>query len=634
VRSRLLAVVFAVLLVATPMAGVAGAQEDESDLPTLPEADSAYVTDDGDVVLAYEPEAESPTSGTVESAEFGLDVSEGVAHALFVQNTTTPNNATGSLTAVLDPDRIAMNGSLAATSPESLSSFSLDANLVQSDTESNADVSVTAGVDESAGLSGLVESADLSNEIRAGPDRLTADGRLSFETGFSAGSERSQSFTVTEDESGYTLDGSQTRPVSAYSVDRWSTRAAAEETIDRQYAALATQLGGEASVTLDSYSYTNATDSTADGIVDVEFTVEYTGIDEGLSQQIATTLASSQQYELTQSEAEEIGEQVADVQVNEISVSTTTGSGASEYSYAADIGQYRQALEAYYTAVQSVSVPTGTAGDAPLPASYNASFERVQQTLDAQQESGLVQTFTLDGSVSQIESGTELTLDGRYETENWAAHRQALADRGIEPSTTEMELQAGLDGDEITADGSLTVERDELLSDVVGSVTNATGDSDVGRLARAFEDAGFQRARTDISVSDGQVQMEAGASFRNMQQLASVYQELSGTESFPSSVVGEQTDSGETVYMRLSGAVESDAAESDVRALAPVGEDTEVFLAGEYDRSFPSVEIEETYEYLNIDRSAETETSGSTPGFGVAVALAGLAGAALLARRE
>jgi len=197
-------------------------------------------------------------------------------------------------------------------------------------------------------------------------------------------------------------------------------------------------------------------------------------------------------------------------------------------------------------------------------------------------------------------------------------------------------LQAGLDGDEIAADGSVTVQQDELVSNVLSSVTSTTENgSDVSRLAQAFEDAGFQRARTDISVSDGQVQMEAGASFRNMQQLASVYQQLSGAESLPSSIVGEQNGSeSANVYMRLSGAVSADATEEDVRGLEPVGEDTEVNLAGEYDRTFPSVDVENAYDYLDIDRSSGTDTSeGSQPGFGVAVALVALAGAAFLARR-
>ncbi|WP_148040768.1 PGF-CTERM sorting domain-containing protein [Halosegnis longus] len=635
-RSRLLAVVFAALLIATPMAGVAGAQESQEDgpeWPTPPEADSAYVTDDGDVVLVYEQETESPTGGTVETANFGLDVGEGVAHALFVQNMTSASETTGEFTTVLDPDRIAANGSLATPSPDALSSFSLNADLVQSDTEANADFSLEAGIDESAGVGGFVESADLENELRVGPDRLTADGQLSFSTGFGAGTEQSQSFTVTEDDSGYTLDAAQNRPVYSYSVDNWNTRSAAEQTITQNYGSLATQLGGEASVTLESYSFSNATDSYADGMLDVEFTVEYTGIDDGLSEQVATMLASSEQYDLTQSEAETVGEQIAEMQINEASVSTSTGDGANEYSYSADVENYDGALRAYYTVLQSASMPAGTS----LPASYNASFERIQQTLDAQQESGMVQTFTLDGSVSQADSGTDVTLNAGYETENWEAYRQALADRDIELASSEMSLQAGLDGDEITADGSVTVQQDELVSNMLSSVTSTTENgSDVSRLAQAFEDAGFQRARTDISVSDGQVQMEAGASFRNMQQLASVYQELSGAESLPSTIVGEQNSSdSSTVYMRLSGAVSADATEEDVRALEPVGEDTEVSLAGDHDRTFPSVDVENAYDYLNIDRSTGTDTSeGSQPGFGVAVALVALAGAAFLARRE
>ncbi|MDZ7745441.1 MAG: PGF-CTERM sorting domain-containing protein [Halobacteriales archaeon] len=630
-RSRLLAVVFAILLIATPMAGVAGAQEDGTELPTPPEADSAYVTDDGDVVLVYEEQAQAPTDGTVSTANFGIDLTEGIAHALFVQNMTSTSETTGEFTTVLDPDRLAANGSLATPSPDALSSFSLDASVVQSDTESNGAFSLNAGIDESAGVSGFVESADFQNELRVGPDRLTADGQLSFTTGFSSGTEQSQSFTVTEDESGYTLDASQSRPVYSYSGESWNTRAAAKETITQQYGSLATQLGGEASVTLESHSYTNATDSYADGMVDVEFTVEYTGIDDGLAEQVATTLASSEQYDLTQAEAETIGEQVAEIQINEAGFSTSTSDGTNEYSYTADIENYDGALRAYYTVLQSVSGAAGTS----LPASYNASFERVQQTLDAQQESGMVQTFTLDGSVSQADAGTDVTLNANYETENWEAYRQALADRGIEVANTEMSLQAGLNGDQITAEGSLTVEQDQLVSNMVSSITNTTEDgSDVSRLAQAFEDAGFQRARTDISVSDGQVRMEAGASFRNMQQLTSMYQQLSGAESIPSSIVGEQTESGGNVYMRLSGAVSADATEEDVRALEPVGEDTEVNLAGEYNRTFPTVDVENAYNYLNIDRSTATGTStGSQPGFGVAIALLAFAGAAFLVRR-
>lgn len=93
-------------------------------------------------------------------------------------------------------------------------------------------------------------------------------------------------------------------------------------------------------------------------------------------------------------------------------------------------------------------------------------------------------------------------------------------------------------------------------------------------------------------------------------------------------VPGEPSEIGRTI-----------ASGSDVRALGPVGEDTDVHLPGTYNRSFPETNVTRAYEYLNVERTG-TPGRDSGPlgqrGFGLGAGLAAVAmlGAARLASRR
>ncbi|MFC7175837.1 PGF-CTERM sorting domain-containing protein [Halosegnis marinus] len=651
-RERLLAVALAALMVASVTvggaAGVAGAQEaDPADpLPEnatdLGEADDAYVAENGDVVLVYDTDATETDAGT--QVEYGLDVGESVLHALVVTTNTTDSNVTGDATAVLSPDRLSANGSLAAPSPESLESLTFDASSVQSDETAEADLSLSATLaagesEPGQQVGGLVETVDFSTDARYGPDTLSANGSFDANLTTPLGSPQEQSFRLVESESGYTLDAEQNYTVSGYSRDGWETREAARDTLESQYASLATSLDGEATVTLESYSFENVTGGYGDaGRLDIAFTVEYTGIDAGLRDRIVTSLADSEDVNLTDAEAEEVARGVTDLRVDEISASLDAGESSYAGEYTVRLSNYAGALRAGLTLAESVQPPeTGVEGTSSLG---TTDFDRVRDTLDARQEAGLVETYALDASVATGDDGTTVDVTGEYRTENWAAYRDALAARNVSTADAEMSLHAETTGDgELAVEGSYTVEQDALLDTALDSLynsTNETESADARRFVEAFRDADLRRARMDASFEGDRVRIEAGAAFENMSEFRTAFRETTGTDLNVASAVGRTDNGSVTSYVRVVGAVPGNATEEDVRALDPVTENTTVHLAGTYNRTFPEADVVGAYEYLGLNRSngSETTQTPGQPGFGVAAAVVALAGAALLARRE
>lgn len=623
---RLLAVLLAVLVVTSvavaSVAGTTAAQSDDGD-GDLPEADDAYVTEEGDVVLAYANDSE----GT--QVDFGLDVSQSVFHALVVTNATN-TETTGSATAVLDPDGVAANGSLFAPRPDELSSLTVDVTGARTDEEANLDASLDATLAGEAPATGLVTGAEASGTVEVAPSTFTASGQVDADLRTPLGPPQHQSFSLRETADGYTLDAAQDFTVSEYAADRWNTRSRAKKNLEAQYGALARSLGGTSEVTVESYSFTN---TSTGGRLDVEFTVRYEGVDEGLSRTIASTLSDSEQYDLSDAEARQVADAVATVHVDEVSLTFDQRTDAVSASFTAALSDYESAVRAAFTVANSVD----TGEDVEVA----EQLDRLERTFEARQESGLVERFGVDASVdSPQEAPTTVAASVTYRTENWAAYREALRERGIDPASTEFELHARTEGEEIVAEGSLTVQKDGLLADASNALLNATDeeDTEARRFLRAFQDAELRKARMDVSLADEEVRVEAGAAFRNLTSLRDAIQASTGSDLQIASAVG-RTEGGQVeTYVTLEGAVGSDASESDVRALGPVGDDTEVHLPGTYDRSFPETNVSQAYEYLGVER---TETPGDgggplgQPGFGLGAGLAAVAllGAALLAAR-
>lgn len=645
-RDRLLAAALAALVVASmavgAVGGVAAAPATQEEPPTdepLGEADDAYVTDDGDVILVYE----NDDTGAGTEVSYGLDVGESVFHALVVTNETGSTNVTGDATAVLTPDSLAGNGSLTAPQPDAVESLTFDATATQTDENAEADLSLSTTLNDSeTGVTGVVETADLSTRASLAPDTLEVNGSFDAQLTAPLGTPQEQSFTVTESDSGYTLTAAQNYTVSEFARDRWESREAAKQTLEAQYGSVAESLGGESTVTIDEYEFANTSGPGDRARLDIAFTVEYTGIEEGLREQIVTSLADAEDVDLTDAESEQVAEQLTDLRVDEISASLDAGETSYQGEFAVRLSEYEGAIRAGLTVAEATEPPESGPDAASQFEGFD--FDRVRDTLDARAESGLVETYTLDASVEGADAGTTLDVDASYRTENWADYREALAERNVSVGSSELSLHAETEGDEITAEGTVTVERDRLVRDALDSLSNSTNeteDADVRRFIEAFRSADLRKARMDVSVTRDEVRIEAGAAFEDMAAFRDAFRETTGTDLTVASAVGRTENGTTTSYVRVVGAVDGNASnvtETDVRALGPVTENTTVHLPGTYNRTFPEADVRGSYEYLGLEYSTPTEPtptpSPGQPGFGVAAAATALVAAGLLVARR
>lgn len=630
---QLTAVVFAVLLALSAATGAVAAapatQEDEGD-DGLPEADDAYVTEEGDVVLVYQNDSEDTQT------EFGLDVSESIFHALVVTD-ATDTDATGEATAVIDPDGLTADGSLIAPKPSSITSLTFDATAEQTDENSAFDATLEATLnDSSATATGLITGAQASGEVQIAPETFSATGQFDAGLRGAIGPPQHQQFSLRETADGYTLGGSQNYTLSSFQQDRWSTRERARATLEAQYGSIAQSFGGTSEVTLESYSYTN---TSAGARLDIEFTVDYTGIDEGLNQQISASLANSEEYNLTRAEAQEVADGVAALTVDEVRLrfDQTTEQVSGEFT--ARLSDYEGAVRGALTVAGSVETEDDV--------QFADQLDRVDQTFEARQEAGLVETFTFDVTVdSPSTAPTTVTAAVDYRTENWAAYREALAERGIDTANSKFAFHAETQDDEIVVEGSATIQQDDLLRKSSDALLNATDDSDAEtrRFVRAFQDANLRKAKVDVDLAEQELRIEAGAAFEDLASLRNALRASTDSNLKIASAVGRTEGGQVNTYVTLDAAVSADASESDVRELGPVGENTTVHLPGTYDRTFPETDVEEAYAFLDLERDAtptpapggdgDGATDGNGPGFGLGVTLVALLGAALLAVRR
>lgn len=628
-------VVAALLVLSAALAGVGGvaaapaddhhrslAQEDDPDgNRTLDPADEAYVYGNGTAVLVYESDAEDLRKG-----EFGLDVSRGLFHTLAVTETDGEFNGSLAATAVLEQDRLLANASMTANKPRTLRSLSVDVTGEATDEASSMDATVAATVvSERSGSLRLVESAETSGRVVTTGEAFATSGSASVALASSLGEPAHHEFSLTEGERGYTLTASQNYTVSPHARDRWNTSERATASLDAMYGAVARRLGGRADVTLASYSFTEAGSGYR---LDVAYTVEYTGVDEGLSRTVAQSLVSSEEYDLTRAEARKVGDSVAAIRVDHVDVSFDRTAAGADASWDARVENYDEAVLSFVEVARSMEGPS-------------AGLDRARRQFEARQAANLTRTFTWSASLTKP-SRPELKLTAEFhaDTENWAAYRDALAERGIDPASVTYELHARTEGEQVTATARFEVRREGLVDDAVGVLLNASNDTGDGldpqtrEALEAFRRAELRRARMDVSLDEGTGTIEVGAKFDDLSAFRDVLA-ASGDAPAVTAVAGEVRNETTKSYVYVEGLPEN-ATESELRSLSYVGEDTVLHMPGTFDRSFPRPDDEAARDYLGLSPTPTPAPGGGTdaggPGFGVAVGLAAVA-AALLARR-
>ncbi|WP_121820474.1 PGF-CTERM sorting domain-containing protein [Halostella salina] len=645
-RTTWAALTFALLLVTSSAGAMAmGAAPDDGTLNSTQEGDSVepadevYVDGDGDAVLVYRNEADSETA----NGHFGADLSEGLFH-IFINDTvdeSMENDFAGNASFVLGPESMNASGAFSMAQPESVEELTFDASATQTREESTGSMTLDATLvdDSTTGATTTTGSVSTEGSMTSTASMFRTQGTVSVtpdsDQAIPSSTRMSQAFTLSETDDGYTLTAAQEYTVGTYSEASWNTRENATRTLEAQFNAVAYQLDGNADVNVEAYSYDEA-----ENRLDIEYTVEFTGVDEAVSQQLATSLSESRELDLSESEASDLADRIQSVELTELSGSVDVQADGATANWNVRIDNYDEAATATLDILEASEMDT-----------EGMDIDTARSRLEAQQAAELEQTVTWEGEVDIPDPETvtmQFSMDSS--TENWAAYVSELEERGVEWSgDTTFEAHAETQNGELVASGSATFSQEGLIDNAIDSALqnteSSTGPNEQARsFLRSFQQSEFETARMDASVGDGEVTFEAGASFENVSAFRDVMAEQYGDDVAIASAVGQYEGDETVTYVRMPGAVGSDASESDVRELSMVGDDTEVNMPDDWspdEKSFPEMDTEEARNYLGIqtddggeDGDDGDESSSSLPGFGPVVALVALAAVALVARRR
>ena len=605
--------------------GTALQMDDESDVET---ADAIYVKENGDAVLAYN-DTMSDSSG-----QFGVDMTTGLVHMLVTTETDSESmsGVSGQGNVVMTPSSIAGNGSLAMPQPDELSSFSMDATGVQNEKQAKMDATMSATI-ERQGTMGAFSSAHTEGHVTMTSDTFTTSGSASVSMPSPTGSESVLGYELESTDDGYVLTGERSGTVQYYAREDWDSRSAAKAHLQTQYADVAEQFGGEAQVTIDHYEYT---ESDGLGDLDVEYTVEYTGVKDAIARELADQLSQSEQVDLTDSAAQKVADDLKQVDVDHASFKMVQSGEEMTVSWDAKVDNFDDATSAMLTLVENME-------------SQNLDqkqIDRAKKTLEARQSSDLTQKVTWMADLSSSGDRTA-TVDAEvhYETKNWQSYVNAVKKKGVTMGSLSFDVQAESAGDEVTADASFEVNQQQMLSTALDSATSSldpTTNTQAMKFVEAFRNSDFQKAKMSVDATEGTMTIEGGAKFDNLSAMSEVFAEQYGGQTV-TSIAGTANGDTSTTYVRVKGLVGTNATKEDVRALDVADEETEIHVDGNWSREFPSMDAKNVSGYLGVEyQSGDEGTNGTAkttnpdgqPGFGVAVALVALVGAALLARRD
>jgi hypothetical protein len=465
--------------------------------------------------------------------------------------------------------------------------------------------------------------------VTSSASSLRATGRFDADLAVPLPQERTVRFQLTETDDVYTIAVADRRPLRRAEVADWRNRSAARETIASQYAPFARSYGGDADITLDSYSLTN---DSGRPTLDVEYTVVYREIESGLQDQIRTSLSRSG---VNESQTERLVTSLSDVTINNVSVRyEATGRSVSGRA-TVDVSGYDRLLLAYLGVAQSLSgaAPSGEGAVAP-------DFDRIRAQFQAQQAADLEQTQTWSGSLTTTDAGgADIQFEYHTDATNWQAYVAELEARDIPVFDSEFTLSGTLADERLSVDGAVSVRGEGLFEQLPTGVeqaaqarpgmSGASGATD--ELVAALGRSGFQKGRLNLTYGAGGFVAEFGGAFSNF---SAVRDRIAAQEGAPpfGSVVGRTADGETTTYVRVSDAVSGEVTEDAVRSLPYVGERTEINLPGEWDREFPRADTDRAEAYLG---DIPGQAGGvASPGFGVLAAVVALVTLTVLARRS
>ncbi|WP_255682086.1 hypothetical protein [Natrinema sp. SYSU A 869] len=596
----------------------------ESDLDP---ADEIYLRDDGSAVLRYDDESD------VNQLDLGMNASEGLVHMLVADDLEDDFDSEefeeGSFSAILDQQGFSGNGSLIMQQPDEVTDLSVDISGEVSDETNQFDATATGTFESDSTSSGEVTT---DGHVTASADRLETAGTVSVEDStLSAGDGTSMDISLEDTSDGYTLDMAQEQDISDWEADQWETREAAEQTLQDEYGMIAMQMGGTSDIQISEYEFEER--STGQHRLTLDFTVEYTGIDAGIEQQLAAALANDQSVDLSQAEAEDVAASVTELEIETFEFTMSESDGAIDIEWEIALENYDELTLAMLDVAESTDM-NGEISQEDL--------EDARAAIEAQQAADLTWDIQWDASVEQT-STNELELDAELtsDTENWEAYITELEANDIEtPNDVTFSLTAETDGDQLAVDGQFEIDGEDLAGQAIDAMAQSaqsgpTGstNSETDQFLTALSESDLEVARIDGSITGDSVRVEAGAKFDNMSKVTETFSDTVGI-----SGVATETDGNTTsTYVYVDDMDDIDTAsanKSDIEHLSVINSETTVHQAGDWDKEFPEVDTDGMRDYLGLDTEASSEEtdseddsdSDSVPGFGLGVGLAAVAG--------
>lgn len=595
---RMIVLAMVALMVVSAGAGGALAIGDDGALESHEEmngeqADEIFIDNEGNAALLFEDDTSETATG-----EFGVDVVEGVVYAMVTDE--VEEDVSGAFELWLEQGSFDMEGQAAVDRPEALQAFQLDISAVQTAEESSTEASLELAADASEEPSAeMIDTASTQGQFEAGSDHLATSGEAGVEFAFeNPAPSEALAVSVQGTAGDYTLEVDRTRPLNEPELQQWETEDAARQTLQNQFEGIAEAVGGQATVTIHEHALT--TDEQERSILDISYTVEYTGID-GIGDIVATELAADPSLDLTEAEAQAFADAVMNVELNTVEVSYATEPSSANADWAIDVSNLQPLAEETSTLISA-----GAQGDA----SYAEDF---QTYLEAQQAADLVQTS--EWAIDLERSGSVISLEADLQSEatNWDAYVEELEAEGMNVPEFEADAFAELVDDEISLEMALQVTSEQMLDEAISSIGDELEqDPTVTEQERAMFEA-FQSAELEITgvtldTTDGTMTLTAGASFADLAAFQDVIEEEYHGLS-PTHFYGD-VSSGEG-YVYAPGAFESGVDEETVRAHPAVGEDTTITFVDSFDE-LPRLDLAPAGEFLGVDVGEASVPSGGS----------------------
>lgn len=562
-------------------------------------ADDIYRYENGSAILVYEDES---AREDVSPAEFGADVSSGLLELLVVAETGTDQDVTGEFGLEITPEMVSGDGEFGLQSPEAIEDLDASVSGTLTPEQSTAEFSL----DMTAGAGSRGPQVDSNGEIVIAPDSFGMDAEFAGQNipgSVGTTAEKSQGIRMTEVGNGYEIAFSQERPVPEARRSAWNTTDAAQETVTRQYQTLANQFGGSAAVRIDSHEYSAV--SNGSDRLDIEFTVTLSDIKTGVVEELIRQVSASGNVEFTAAERSALKQGFLDLTLEQLAVAQNQSESGRDGFVNAEFTNYQAPLLTYLDAFASEDGPIN-----------ESDVETLRQQLDARGAADLEQTVAWDATVEAVDaSTTRAQVDITYDTTNWDAYTDELADRGM-PYETDIRF----DGSAETTDGSIEmamsfdVTQAQLVDSALGELSDTaeqqSEDESAVEAVRSLEDAEFQVAKADLVFHRDRVEVRAAAEFDDIAAFENAVDELPADMSIRQ-IYGEGDENTTSTYIYVEGLGMS---ENELRQTDLADDETTIHAPGQWDRSFPVLDVQSTADYLGVD--VEVNNPPHTPGSG------------------